>query len=82
MSIRRSSTPTERCEASESAASSFASSEEDNNHDDGENDDDEEEDDDENDPKASSNRSNARPELEARRRRLRALYRELQTLSF
>ena len=41
MSIRRSSTPTERCEASESAASSFASSEEDNNHDDGENDDEE-----------------------------------------
>ncbi len=38
MSIRRSSTPTERCEASESAASSFASSEEDNNHDDGDND--------------------------------------------
>ena len=42
----------------------------------------EEHDGDENDPKASSNRSNARPELEARRRRLRALYRELQTLSF
>mgnify|MGYP001165416030 FL=1 len=41
MSIRRSSTPTERCEASESAASSFASSEEDNNHDDGENDEEE-----------------------------------------
>ena len=51
--------------------------------DDGENDDDDEEHDgDENDPKASSTRSNARPELEARRRRLRALYRELQTLSF
>ena len=41
MSIRRSSTPTERCEASESAASSFASSEEDNNHDDGDNDEEE-----------------------------------------
>jgi hypothetical protein len=56
----------------------------DDEDDDGREDEDEEDESDEDDPNASSKRSreNARPELEARRRRLRALYRELQTLSF